>query len=105
MDVFPVKGCDERAVQFLHQGMRDLIAFVFQELDFGNLLFHFLVVLEHGHQHLSSLVNVFRLFVKEAVKLLVARYQLHWVSSVSTLEQSIVNEMLRKRKPVVSCFD
>jgi hypothetical protein len=44
------------------------------------------------------------LFVKEAVKLFITWNQLHSPSSVCTLEQGIVNEMLRKRKPVASYF-
>ncbi len=99
MDIFPVEGRNEGAVQLLHQGVGKLIALVFQEFDFRNLLFDLLVVLKHGDQHLGGFVNVFRLFVKEAVKLLVPRYQLHGASSVRSLEQGIVNEMLQKRKP------
>ena len=77
-----------------------LIALVLQEFDFRDLLFDLLVVLEHSHQHRGSFVNVLRLFVKEAVKLLITGYQLHKLTSTRPFEQSIVNEMLQKRKPV-----
>ena len=100
MDIFPVERGNERPVQLLHQGVGKLIALVLQEFDFRNLLFDLLVVLEQGHQHRGSFVNVFRLFVKEAVKLLITGYQLHKLSSTRPFEQGIVNEMLQKRKPV-----
>src|SRR5208283_2380059 len=100
MDVFPVERGNECAVQLLHQGVGKLIALVLQEFNFGDLFFDLLEVLKQGDKHLGRLENVLCLFVKEAVKLLVAGDQLQGASSTRRFEQGIVKEMLQKCKRV-----